>query len=225
MVNRNWSRKTNQKRVRLDKDDFVNAKDRARMSYSIFQQLDAQLDALFAGWNVYTTLICLALGAYLVYPLLAYTDPDTHPMLLTRQSSNSYVRQSGESAVYRSLEVPPGYPLRSGLNVKDPGAPKWSAGRDGDLRDVWTQALRGPTDPDGKSIGDPGNITSVLGKEEIIEHELLEITRDINSLGQYLKAHGGQRVAIYLPNSVELITAFFGRHPQPIRTDTANPVR
>ena len=194
------------------------------MSDSIFQQLDAQLDALFAGWNIYTTLICLALGAYLIYPLLSYTDPDTHPMLLARQSSNSYVRQPGESATYRSLDTPHGYPLRSGLNVKDPGTPKWSAGRDGDLRDIWTQALRGPIDPDGKSVGDPGHITGVLGKEEVIEHRLSEITQGINSLGQYLRVHGGQRVAIYLPNSVELITSFFGNLPRPTRTGTANPM-
>ena len=180
------------------------------MSNSVLQQLDAQLDALFAGWNVYTTLICLTLGAYLVYPLFFYTDPDTHPMLLARQSSNSFVRQPGESAIYRSLEIPHGYPLRSGLKVKDHGEPKWSSGRDGDLRDIWLQALKGPIDADGKSTGEPGKIISVNGKDEIIEHRLSDLTQDVNSLGQYLGAHNAQRVALYLPNSVELITSLFG---------------
>ena len=183
---------------------------RAEMSNSVLQQLDAQLDALFAGWNVYTTLICLTLGAYLVYPLFFYTDPDTHPMLLARQSSNSFVRQPGESAIYRSLEIPHGYPLRSGLKVKDHGEPKWSSGRDGDLRDIWIQALKGPRDAEGKSIAEPGKIISVNGKDEVIEHRLSDLTQDVNSLGQYLAAHNGQRVALYLPNSVELITSFFG---------------
>ena len=180
------------------------------MSNSVFQQLDAQLDALFAGWNVYTTLICLILGAYLVYPLFFYTDPDTHPMLLARQSSNSFVRQPGESAIYRSLEIPHGYPLRSGLKVKDQGEPKWSSGRDGDMRDIWIQALKGPRDAEGKAIGQPGKIISVNGKDEVIEHSLSDLTQDVNSLGQYLKAHNGHHVALYLPNSVELITSIFG---------------
>ena len=181
------------------------------MAGSVLQQLDAQLDSLFAGWNIYTTLICLILGAFLVYPLFVYVEPDTHPMLLARQASHSYVRQPGESAVYRSLEVPQGYPLRSGLGVKDPGAQKWTAGRDGDLRDIWAQALRGPLDADRSTPGKPGKIISVRGKEEVIEHELPEVTRDINSLGQYLKSHDMRRVAVYLPNSVELVVSIFGK--------------
>lgn len=181
------------------------------MSTSVIQQLDVQLDALFAGWNIYTTLICIILGAYLVYPLIYYAEPDTHPMLLARQSSNSYVRQPGESAVYRSLETPHGYPLKSGLNVKDPGAQKWAAGRDGDLRDVWAQVLMGPIDSEGKPVGTPGKIISVLGKEEVIDHPASEITQDINSLGQFLKSHEGHRVAIYLPNSLELVISLFGK--------------
>ena len=180
------------------------------MSPSILQQLDSQLDTLFADWNIYTTLICLLLGAYLIYPLFLYTEPDTHPMLLARQSSNSYVRQPGESAIYRSLETPHGYPLKSGLNVKDPGAPKWTAGRDGDLKDIWAQVLKGPVDPEGNSTGAPGKIVAVLGQEEVIEHQALEITKDINSLGQYLRSHEAHRVAVYLPNSVAFIVSFFG---------------
>lgn len=181
-----------------------------KMSSSLLQQLDAQLDALFVGWNIYTTLICIVLGVYLVYPLFYYTEPDTHPMLLARQSSNSHVRQPGESAIYRSLETPHGYSLRSGLNVKDPGAPKWTSGRDGDLRDIWAQVLKGPTGPDGNSTGSPGKIISVLGKEEIIEHQASEVMQDINSLGHHLQSHDRHRVAIYLPNSVEMVVSLFG---------------
>ena len=181
------------------------------MSSSLFQQLDAQLDALFAGWNMYTTLICILLGVYLLYPLFYYTEPDTHPMLLARQSSNSYVRQPGESAIYRSLETPHGYTLKSGLNVKDPGAPKWASGRDGDLRDIWAQVLKGPTGSDGNSNGSPGKIISVLGKEEIIEHQVSEVMQDINSLGHHLQSHGRRYVAIYLPNSVEMVVSLFGK--------------
>ncbi|KAL9610412.1 MAG: hypothetical protein Q9204_009081, partial [Flavoplaca sp. TL-2023a] len=176
---------------------------------SLLQQLDAGLEQLFAGWNIYTTLLTVALVTYLVYPIFFTQDPDTHPLLLARQSSPSYVRQPGESAVFRSLETPLSYPLKSGLNVRDPGAPRWSAGKDGDLRDVWRKAARGPVDDEGKSNGEPGKIYTVLGKEGVTEHNLAEITKEINAIGEYLKQHGAKRVAIYVPNSMEFLVTLF----------------
>ncbi|KAL8894487.1 MAG: hypothetical protein Q9192_004283 [Flavoplaca navasiana] len=187
-------------------------------SSSLLQQLDAGLEQLFAGWNIYTTVLIVALVTYLVYPIFFTQDPDTHPLLLARQSSPSYVRQPGESAIFRSLETPLSYPLKSGLNVKDPGAPRWSAGKDGDLRDVWRKAARGPVDDEGKSTGEPGKIYTVLGKEGVTEHILAEVTKEINAIGEYLKQHGAKRVAIYVPNSMEFLvtliaSAFYGFTP------------
>ncbi|KAI4175390.1 MAG: hypothetical protein LQ348_006181 [Seirophora lacunosa] len=176
---------------------------------SIVQQLDAQLEQLFAGWNIYTTLLCVGIVTYLIYPIFFTQDPDTHPFLLARQSSPSFVRQPGESATYRALETPHSYPLKSGLNVKDPGAPRWAGGKDGDLRDVWKKAVQGPTGEDGKSTGDPAKILTVLGKEEVVEHKLGDISRDINALGQYLAQHAATRAALYLPNSMELLVTLF----------------
>ncbi|KAL8644471.1 MAG: hypothetical protein Q9210_007240 [Variospora velana] len=185
---------------------------------SIIQQLDAQLEQLFAGWNIYTTLLCIGIVTYLTYPILFAKDPDTHPFLLARQSSPSFVRQPGESATYRSLETPHSYPLKSGLNVKDPGAPRWAGGKDGDLRDVWKKAVQGPTGEEGKSTGDPAKILTILGKEEVVEHKLEDISRDINAVGKYLNQHAANRVAVYLPNSMELLitlfaSAFYGFTP------------
>ena len=45
-----------------------------------------------------------------------------------------------------------------------------------------------------------------------------EISRQISIIGMHIKQQGGSRVAIYLPNSIELITAlfactFYGRTP------------
>lgn len=60
--------------------------------------------------------------------------------------------------------------LNVGLNVKDPGASKWSRGRDGDLRDVWRQAVRG-TSEEGKPSA-WGKIMTVLGEEKVIEHKI-----------------------------------------------------
>lgn len=181
-------------------------------STSVFQQLDSQLENILLGWNIYTTLIALVLAAYLVSPLFLYTEPDVHPLLLARQSSASYVRQPKESAVFRSLETPHGYPLKSGLNVKDAGQPKWTSGRDGDLRDVWKRAVSGPVDADGKPIGgEAGKVIVTHGKEEVIEHSFAKLSSEINAVGQHMKAHGGRRVAIHMPNSVELLVTFFGR--------------
>ncbi|KAL8922794.1 MAG: hypothetical protein Q9172_003428 [Xanthocarpia lactea] len=178
-------------------------------SSSLFQQLDAGIEQLFAGWSIYTTLLCIGLVTYLVYPIFFARDPDTHPLLLARQSSPSYVRQPHESAVYRSLETPLGYPLKSGLNVKQPGAPKWAAGKNGDLRDVWRKAAGGPTDGEGKAAGEPGKIYTVLGKEGVTEYELSEATKEINAVGEYMVQHGAKRVAIYVPNSMEFLVTLF----------------
>ena len=121
------------------------------------------------------------------------------------------MRQPGESSIYRSLETPHGYPLRTGLNVKDPGAQKWASGRDGDLRDVWRQALKGPTGQDGNVAGEPGKVLTILGREEVVRHEFNQLTKEINTVGEYIVAHRGARVAMYLPNSVELLVTFFGK--------------
>ncbi|KAA6413548.1 MAG: hypothetical protein FRX48_03294 [Lasallia pustulata] len=176
---------------------------------SILSQFDAQLDQLLAGWNIYSTVITLVLVALIAQFLFSRQDPDTHPLLLARQSSASHVRQPGESAVYRSLEAPHSYPLRSGLGVKEPGAPKWTSGRDGDLRDIWKQALRGVHGQDGQLTGEKGKFLKVLGREGVVEHHFEELTRDINIIGQHLRQQKGGRVAIYLPNSVEFLVAFF----------------
>lgn len=165
------------------------------------EQLDAQVAQLLASWNIYTTLIALVLAAFIFYPLLFWEDADTHPLLLARQAQPSPVRHPRESATYRSVEVPYGYPLRTGLNVKDPGAPRWSAGRDGDLRDIWREVLRDPA----------AVIMTVHGKEAAHDHDLAHITRAINIIGDALRSAGGSRVAIYLPNSVEYLAAVFGQ--------------
>jgi len=169
---------------------------------SATEAVDNYLEQLFAGWSIYTSLLTVVLVAYLVYPLFFVKEPDTHPLLLARQATASPTRQPGESAIYRSLEAPHGYPLRSGLNVKDPGAPKWTSGRDGDLRDVWKTALEGVN-------GRVGYIISVKGMETF-EHKLGDLTGHINEIGKHIEKQGAKRVAIYLPNSIEFLVAVFG---------------
>ena len=173
-------------------------------------QLDQAIGTFFAQWNTASTIIVGLLAFVLIYPLVVSKDPDTHPFLLARQAQASPIRQQGESATYRSTEIPYGYPLRSGLAIKDPGASKWTTGRDGDLRDVWRQALTGPKKEDGTFTGPTVKVTTILGVEKIIEHDLSGLTLDINVVGQYLKDAGSRKVAVCLSNSVELLCTVFG---------------
>lgn len=170
------------------------------------EQLDASIASTLSQWDIYTTLIAVVLVAFVAYPLISYDEPDTHPLLLARQSTASAVRQKNESAVHRSLETPHGYPLKTGLNVKEAGAPRWAGGKDGDLRDVWREVMRGGTE-EGKP---KGLIMTVLGRDEAVEEDLDRISREINVIGKHLQQLGVKKVAIYLPNSVEYLATIFG---------------
>ncbi|ROW11699.1 hypothetical protein VPNG_05578 [Cytospora leucostoma] len=170
-------------------------------------QFDEGVTGLLGQWNSWTTGFATILVLFLSYQVFARRDPDTHPLLLARQAQPSPVRQEGESSVYRSHSAPHGMPLNAGLNVKDPGASKWSRGRDGDLRDIWRQAVSGVSES-GKPVG-KGKLFTVLGDDNAIEYNLDDVTRQINLIGKHISDQGGSRVAIYLPNSVEFITALF----------------
>ena len=127
--------------------------------------LDAA-DGLIGQWNLYSTGLVTLLLVVVSYRIVSSREPDVHPMLLARQAVASPVRNEGESPVYRSQAAPHGMPLNSGLNVKEPGAPKWSQGRDGDLRDVWRKVVQGGAD------GSKGKLLTVLGSHNVIEHKL-----------------------------------------------------
>lgn len=169
----------------------------------VFDSIDAGITSLFAGWNVYSTGLLTLLLILVSYRVIATREPDVHPMLLARQAVSSSVRNEGESPIYRSQGAPHGMPLNAGLNVKDAGAGKWSRGRNGDLRDVWRKAARGGDD------GAKGRLLTVFGKNNVTDHNMDDVTRQINLIGQHIAEQGGIRVAIYLPNSVELLAALF----------------
>lgn len=176
----------------------------------VLDQLDAQIVNLFGGWNFVTTLLALLLVAFGAYAIWDLRDPDHHPLLLARQSTPSQVRQPRESAVYRSLETPPGYPLKTGLSVKDPGAPAYSGGRDGDFRDIWKRVTGELPLEQQNATAPEGKILSVFGKEQVEEHSIESLTKEIKIIGEHIQKNGGKRVAIYLPNSVEFMIAIFG---------------
>jgi len=174
------------------------------------ERLDQILADLFADWGALSTLLLLFVLALLAYPILYPDEPDTHPLLLARQAQPAPLRNKNESAAYRSPEVVYGTPLRSGLNVKDAGAPRWANGKDGDLRDVWREVCRGgTTGPDGKEVS-KGAIMTLYGKEEVVDHDIEGLSMEIDVMGKHFKAAGVKRVAIYLPNSVEYLSTIFG---------------
>lgn len=181
----------------------------------LLETLDQKIAETLADWSLSTTLITIAIALFLAYPILNPSEPDTHPLLLARQSTAAPIRNRNESAIYRSPEIPHGYPLKTGLNVKADGAPRWQSGKDGDLRDVWRELCKG-----GKIVKDAGGqgkqvpkgaIMSVFGKEEVVEHEYDQMSREINVLGKHLKDAGVSKVAIYMPNSLEYLLAIFGK--------------
>ncbi|KAK0117821.1 hypothetical protein ONS95_012146 [Cadophora gregata] len=176
---------------------------------NLMMKLDETVTSVLGEWDIYSTALFAVVLSAFIYQVFTARDPDAHPMLLARQAQASPVRQEGESAVFRSHSSPHGIPLNSGLNVKDPGDSKWARGRDGDLRDVWRRAVAGGLDRDGKETGEVGKLLTVLGSEQVVEHDLSDITRQINLIGQNIKQAGGRNVAIYLPNSIEFLATLF----------------
>ena len=174
-------------------------------------KIDAALTDILADWNIYTTVIAGAIAAFILISFLSSKDPDIHPYLLARQASSSRVRHPGESATYRSLETPQDFPLRSGLNVKDADAPKWTSGRRGDLRDIWKVAIRGALGENGTPSGKKGKIFTVLGRN-VMERSLEDVTQEINVIGKFIQDTKAETVAVSLTDSVELLAAIFGTH-------------
>ncbi|KAI1762712.1 hypothetical protein GGR53DRAFT_500486 [Hypoxylon sp. FL1150] len=172
---------------------------------SLLNQFDDGLSSLLGQWNGYSTAIVTALVLILTYSMMNRVESEVHPMLLARQAAHEGIRNEGETPVYRTQI--PGYSLFTGLDLKDPGASPFSAGRDGDLRDIWRRVISGSQKKD--ATGAKGRILTVLGSAKVVEHNLNDITRQINLIGQHIASQHGSKVAIYLPNSVEFIATLF----------------
>jgi hypothetical protein len=178
------------------------------------ERLEILLNDLLLQWNIISITLVMVITGYLGYVILFAEEPDIHPMLLARQASVSAVRKEGESAIYRSPETPEGLPLRSGLNVRLPSDPPYSAGRDGDLRDIWRK-VKGEILPTISRFNPPPNIqqqtiSTVLGREQLIDHKIEDLSTEIDVIGGHLQKLDVKRVAVYLPNSVELLNTLFG---------------
>ncbi|PVI04339.1 hypothetical protein DM02DRAFT_611596 [Periconia macrospinosa] len=174
----------------------------------LIDQIDGLIAELLAGSNVYTYGLVAAIVGWIGWTIFDIQDADTHPLLLARQAQASYVRQPRESAIFRSPETPHGYALRTGLGVKPAGAPMYTAGRDGDLRDIWRRVTGEIPLERGQSSSGTAKIMSVFGKD-ITDHSIADLTKEINAIGKHLQDHGAKRVAIYLPNGVDFLLALF----------------
>jgi acyl-CoA synthetase (AMP-forming)/AMP-acid ligase II len=85
----------------------------------------------------------------------------------------------------------------------------YSAGKDGDLRDIWRRVTGEIPLEKGATSNGSANIMTVYGKEEMTEHKIEAISREIAVIGNHLKEYGAKRVAFYLPNSLEFLAALF----------------
>lgn len=172
-------------------------------------KLDAFLAKIFADWDIYSTAIVTVIVVFVTYFVLSSREPDVHPYLLARQATEAPVRQPRQSAAFRNLEVPHGFPLKQGLNVKDPDAPKWTGGRNGDLRDIWRSAVRGGPAESGGVVGKRGKIYTVLGRTAV-KHDVDGVTAEINVLGRHIQQSKAKVVAVSLSDSMELLASLFG---------------
>lgn len=85
----------------------------------------------------------------------------------------------------------------------------YSAGKDGDLRDIWRRITGEIPLERGATSSGTATLMTVFGKEGVSEHRIDGISKEIAVVGKHLKDHGAKRVAIYLPNSVEFLAAVF----------------
>lgn len=85
----------------------------------------------------------------------------------------------------------------------------YSAGKDGDLRDVWRRVTGEiPLEKKASSSGS-ATIMTVLGKEDISEHNIPGVSKEIAIVGKHLQERNAKRVAVYLPNSLEFLAVLF----------------
>lgn len=85
----------------------------------------------------------------------------------------------------------------------------YSAGKDGDLRDIWRRVTGEIPLEKGATSSGTAHIMTVFGKEGVSEHKIEAITKEIAIIGTHLKDHGAKRVAVYLPNSIEFLALLF----------------
>ncbi|KAG7910857.1 hypothetical protein KL906_001237 [Ogataea polymorpha] len=85
-------------------------------------------------------VLVLVITLALVAPQLVSNLRDIGTVALEKQASISATKKPGESAVYRSVDVPHGLPLTTGLRIQT-----GYKIRDGILKDIWHQALQKDT--------------------------------------------------------------------------------
>ncbi|KAF3911711.1 hypothetical protein AA313_de0204366 [Arthrobotrys entomopaga] len=145
----------------------------------------------------YVTYTLLAVVAGLLFlPVIFDGEPDGPAMALLQQASVAATRRKNESAIHRSRETPPGFPLRQGLGIQE-GYNK----RKGDVRDIWRVFMQ-----------KVGQLHTILGRDKVV-HSIDTLDAEIDTLGSYisgLQTTGKRKVvAVYLQNSVENLIAGF----------------
>jgi acyl-CoA synthetase (AMP-forming)/AMP-acid ligase II len=85
----------------------------------------------------------------------------------------------------------------------------YSAGKDGDLRDIWRRVIGEIPLEKGASSSGTAKIMTVHGKDGVDEHKVNYVTMEIAVIGKHLQDRDAKRVAIYLPNNLEFLSTLF----------------
>ncbi|AET39756.1 Dde1p Ecym_4739 [Eremothecium cymbalariae DBVPG len=85
---------------------------------------------------IITVLLCLFTTNWVIQHVILDAKRDLHPVALTEQACTASVRKENETAVYRNILTPIGYPLSAGLSL--------SHGyqfRKGNFGDIWSTSM------------------------------------------------------------------------------------
>jgi len=190
---------------------------------TLLGELDIILLSLVSQADLLTSLLAVLIGLVVTYSLTWSRQPDVHPMILGRQSYVGRVRNINESPIYHSLDAPGGR-MRTGLGIRLAQDRPYAPARDGDLRHIWLVVTGQAVFPtaatrlvQNKPAGTKQTIFTISGLGAV-RHVPDDVTREISAVGCYLRKCGSNRVAVYLPNSVELLATVFGTvEPHTIR--------
>ena len=72
----------------------------------LLETLDQKIATTLSDWNLYTTLIAVSIVAFLAYPIVYPSEPDTQPNQHSPQSTAAPVRNKKDYAVYPSPQIP-----------------------------------------------------------------------------------------------------------------------
>lgn len=116
-----------------------------------------------------TVAVVLAAGVWILNSFFIDPKRDLHPVALNQQSNAAVVRKEHETAVYRNIVVPPGFPLTTGMGL--------SLGykvRNGNFGDVWSASMAQSKDNYLEFAGEKHSLPKINGLAKTLLSNLLK---------------------------------------------------